>query len=965
MPPTSGDEPAPQPVSMARDALSDPIDLKRTRAAVLGRLFGKAVEPTRLGRFEILGVAGHGAMGQVYVARDPELDRRVAIKVIRRFDPDDDAAERQRERLVREARAMAKIQHPNVIAVHEVSRHAEDVFIVMEYVEGPSLRRWLEQTPRAWREVVSVFAGAGKGLAAAHSRELVHRDFKPDNVLVADGRRAIVLDFGLARPPLPEAALTHPGSSFEAGSMATGVAAGTPAYMAPEQIRGAALNAASDQFGFCVALYEALHGRRPFSIVSPDESLAEIRAGPPPPTTRLPEWLNRAIARGLAESPTERWPSMDELVAELERRRLSRPVIALSVVGVAVAAAAGAGLAELADDDAEPVRCDQGTARVAEVWNAEGRAAVIAAFTSSGPAYASTLAERLADRLDAYTTLWAAGYDDACAATHLRGEQSEPLLDQRMACLDRELAELTAVRDLLIDAEEEAIRRAPALVAGLPAVADCADVETLRLAKPLPSDPDVRAAIARAEELLASASANRNAGRFAATETALDEVETMTGARTYGPLEARYLFARGCLLEDVDDPGAERALLDAVASAEVHRLDRLAASCWRRLVRATLGGAEANRRAEGYLERLAASVGRLGSPPRMLALLARARGSVARDAGRFEDAAGHIEEAIELATNLREDSAFLADLQVDLGAVWFQLGRYAEAAEAFQEAASQQAEYYGPDHPFTARTLNNRGVALVAMGENRKAIETLVVAREAIRRGVGADNPSVAISTNALGSAYYQLGEFERAREMYAETIRIYEATLGPAHARLGAPLVNLARCESHLDRHDDAVASAKRALELVKAARGADHIELATIYSGLGHALTRAQRLDDALAAHRESLRIREAKLGTDHAETAYSQQAMADTLRALGRAREAAKLGEAACSTLETTLGAQHPQLASSLLSLGRTQIALGRKADAVTSLERALKIYETAEAPPEDVQATRKALAQARAE
>ena len=159
----------------AWEAIHDSIDVERTRTAVLERMFGESGEPTKLGRFTVLGTAGEGQMGRVYIAHDPELDRKVAIKLIRRFGLDEHGVEKRRARMIREAQAMAKVHHPNVIAVHEVGRLGEDAFIVMEYVAAPNLREWLAERLREWREILPVFVGAGRGLAAAHARDLVHR----------------------------------------------------------------------------------------------------------------------------------------------------------------------------------------------------------------------------------------------------------------------------------------------------------------------------------------------------------------------------------------------------------------------------------------------------------------------------------------------------------------------------------------------------------------------------------------------------------------------------------------------------------------------------------------------------------------------------------------------------------------------------------------------------------------------
>jgi hypothetical protein len=243
-----------------------------------------------VGRYVILDPVGAGGMGVVYAAYDPELDRRVALKLL---SPGRSGGEPGRLRLLREAQALARLAHPNVVTVHDAGTFGERVFVALELVEGETLRRWLRAEPRPWREVLARFLPAGRGLAAAHAAGLVHRDFKPENVLLGQDGRVRVADFGLAK------ALEEPEEAW-------GAAPGTPAYMAPEQRRGMAADARSDQFSFCVALHEALYGERP--------SARETPAG-----TQVPGWLRDVVLRGLKANPEERYPAMDDLLRDLER----------------------------------------------------------------------------------------------------------------------------------------------------------------------------------------------------------------------------------------------------------------------------------------------------------------------------------------------------------------------------------------------------------------------------------------------------------------------------------------------------------------------------------------------------------------------------------------------------------------------------------------------------------------------
>ncbi|HEY6037415.1 MAG TPA: serine/threonine-protein kinase, partial [Kofleriaceae bacterium] len=317
----------------------------------------------RVGRYLVLSTLGTGGMGQVFAAYDPQLDRKIALKVLRANLGAN--AKEARARLKREAQAIAQLNHPNVVAVYDVgtTTNGEDVYIAMEFVEGDTLTTWLKRWPRTWREILEVFHQAARGLMAAHSVGLLHRDFKPDNVLVGGDGRVRVTDFGLARSLFgiddsgrgPTAAADilgsarlmprADGSPLLVDLTATGTVLGTPRYMPPEQLLGPNIDARSDQFSFCVALYEALYGTHPLPGATSVAMLEEGKEASPPPDARLPAPISRAVMRGLAKERTQRFPTMAALVTELtpppERapgRGIAIAVVGLIVIGVATAA---------------------------------------------------------------------------------------------------------------------------------------------------------------------------------------------------------------------------------------------------------------------------------------------------------------------------------------------------------------------------------------------------------------------------------------------------------------------------------------------------------------------------------------------------------------------------------------------------------------------------------------------------
>jgi serine/threonine protein kinase len=295
-------------------------------------------------------------MGTVFRAYDPRLCREVAVKTLHpeRVGGADIATLGQslreaRGRFAAEARAMAAVSHPNVVAVYDAGVADDVVFLAMELVEGQTLRQWLS-TPRTWREIVEAFIQAARGLAAAHELGLVHRDFKPDNVLVGRDGRVRVTDFGLVTTEGEAASTLTEGPMHDESFTQTGMSVGTPAYMAPEQHWGGVVDARSDQFAFCVALYEALHGERPFRArccadLARRKTVGEM--SPPRPGHKVPRWLDAIVTRGLSAQADDRFHAMNDLARELQSG-LRRRVKARRVMGKVCFVAALATLATTA-----------------------------------------------------------------------------------------------------------------------------------------------------------------------------------------------------------------------------------------------------------------------------------------------------------------------------------------------------------------------------------------------------------------------------------------------------------------------------------------------------------------------------------------------------------------------------------------------------------------------------------------
>ena len=464
-------------------------------------VFGFTLEPGTVVDevFQVERQLGKGGMGVVFLARDLQLGRPVAIKVHTR-------SEDESGRLLREAQAMAAVVHENVLPIHRVGTVEGRVYMAMQFVEGGTARSWQKDEPRSVREIVALYIAAGRGLAAAHARGVVHRDFKPDNVLVT--RRGVpkVADFGLARSAEPTA-VTDDALPSLGHTTATGTMLGTPAYMPPEQFTNDGIGPATDQFAFCVSLWEALFGQRPFVANTVPELLAAIVDAQilEPKGSRVPSRLARVLRRGLAAQTQDRYPSMDALLAALEHwlagpRR--RRVVALT--SLTIAAIATAGIAVFVDSDepapaavaVAPAPCEGGPDRIAETWSTQTREATSKALAEVDVAYADETTTRVIAAIDAFAEDWQTEYRDACEATHVRGDQSEALLDRRMQCLDDALLKLDSVTALLQAPNPQVLSKAAWAVAKVSDLSRCRNSEALLAETPEPSDPE-SAALAR------------------------------------------------------------------------------------------------------------------------------------------------------------------------------------------------------------------------------------------------------------------------------------------------------------------------------------------------------------------------------------------------------------------------------------------------------------------------------------
>ena len=528
--------------------------------------------PTQIGRFTVLSLLGQGGMGHVYACYDQQLDRKVAVKVLRpELLRDQKTAA---TRLMREAQAMARLSHPNIVTVHEAGEVGGMVYVAMEFVPGTSLDVWAG-APHPWQEVLSVFIQAGRGLAAAHRSGIIHRDFKPQNVMLNEEGLVKVLDFGLARVAdgnLREEGLTtgadgpeEPGSPLLLTLTRTGTILGTPAYMSPEQHMGEVASAPSDQFSFCVSLYQGLYGALPFCT----ESLEVLRRdvmrgthGPPPLRSPVPARIYSALRRGMMPEPGHRFGSMAELLAALERDPMRRFWQGAALVGM-VAVTAGVSVAAMGASEVE--LCPDARSELAGIWDSQQKAAVEASIQAKAPTLAGEVMALVGPRLDAYATEWKDMRNDACLA-HAEGRQSAQLFDLRTSCLEQRRASLSTTVQELTSAEGAEIFDVLKAVRALPPLDTCADVEALTAAIPPPTDPALRVRVQRHRETLARAEVLEVTGKAGQGLPMVDGVLADAEARTYEPLLAEAYLRKGSLQMQESAPAAALKSLDEALS---------------------------------------------------------------------------------------------------------------------------------------------------------------------------------------------------------------------------------------------------------------------------------------------------------------------------------------------------------------------------------------------------------------
>jgi len=869
-------------------------------------------------------------MGVVYAAYDPKLDRRVALKVLRARDRGDDSA---RARLLREARAIARLSHPNVVSVYDVGLLKNGIYFSMEYVPGRTLSRWLADEKPDWPQVVEVMLQAGRGLAAAHASGLVHRDFKPANVIVGEDGRVRVLDFGLARtteahePNAEESSelehtpeLTREEYSSQTPVTRDGMVVGTPVYMSPEQYRNQA-DERSDQYSFCVALYEGLYRVRPFSsrnrrVVRQLTLRGKFDA--PPADAKVPARYQTIIERGMSLAPEDRYPSMNALLAALGRRR--RNVWRIAAVAGVAAAVAGALVVNSVDRGAAQV-CQLANDKLAGVWDEARKTKVRSAFTATRVAYQDTAFTTTAAALDRYSADWLAMHRETCLATEVRHEQSAQLLDLRMMCLHQRLDELRALTRQLASADARGVEKAVQASGALGSLSRCADARTLTAQVTPPHDPKVRTRIADARKQIAEASALRAAGKYGRALKAIESVVSSARDIRYAPLLGQALQAKGHIEISAGNAKASaKTLLEAYLSAVAGRDDHTALRAATKLVFAV-----------GY---------RLG---------------------KHEQGHTWARTAKAILDRGIDDPSLEADVENNLAMVRVIQGRYSDAERHTRRALALQRRVFGDAHRDTGNSHHMLAVILKKRGMHQRALASYRRALAIHRAALGDSHPSVAMSLHNVGVVLKRLGDDIGAMKSLKRALASWERSLPKSHPNIGMALLNLGAVETKLGQFDKAREHLRRARTIKTRRLGAKHWSIAKLDLALGDVLRRQGKQRDALVTYQGALKQLEASLGGKHPEVAGALAMIAEVSLELADHANAQKAYVRALAIREST-NSNYRTIGDLRVGLGRVALATKQPGAAVPHLRQALAAYRKTKVSPTLLAVARFVLARA---
>lgn len=891
---------------------------------IMDNVFGREPKGRVIGRFVVLKSLGQGGMGKVLEAYDPQLDRKVALKLVRR------PFSRYTNQLKEEAQRLAKFEHPNVVSVYDVGEHDGEVFIAMELVEGQTLLQW-QQNHRFWREILDVYIQAGRGLDQAHTQKLIHRDFKPSNCVLGQDGRVRVLDFGLAREDQPIGRGTdelpqESGAASGRSTRTTGTSttthdgkptrsrlAGTEGYIAPERLLGRRASASSDQYSYCVALFEALYGRHP--------NLPEPEPEPSGPLSRrVPGWLRGVVVRGLSDNPEERWPDMQTLLARLERgrRRSWLRKGAFVVVGVG-----GLILGSWWSRGESVGPCDDVRAAIQKsrerVWSDDRQLRVQESLMAQRVSYASETWERVQGQIDGYLDNWSEVQVDACEAVWVRHERSQAALVLQQSCLHDGYRRLGHAIERLEYADELTVKDAVKLVTRLPSLEACMDAEALaRRSRPVEASDELLDTL---RDKLSRARSYQLTGHF---DTALPLVVSV--------------------LEDTEDLPATGLAAGALQLRGQLELD--------------LGR---NELAAEYLEKAVEEGMRYDQVDVTLEALSGWIHVLAIGQERLGAAQG-LEPVADALISRHDEPLQAADVYISIAQAWAHFEDFGAARVRYRQALEKIGEL---DSIAKARALD--GLAQLARQEDDEGAaldlfqESLSV-RESL---LGSRHPDTVFARVELCGALSQLRPDEALEFCQRALEFLAEDSSDPGRiAHVYNSMASAYRAQGNIEQSEVALL---RALEGWTQAYGPEHIFVAKVHFNLGRILEQQDRSSEAAAAYRAALRSAGAKSSTSRGTIRYTSLAV-KCHRQLGLISAEKRELDRAIEHYETGLAMLDPKLEShqrlkaNLLNRhGEALRELGDAERASNEHREALEIYQRFEGTDAKVAVTKLRLAQ----
>jgi tetratricopeptide (TPR) repeat protein len=865
-----------------------------TVAAAAGTPVVELTEGSRIGRYTILRRLGAGGMGVVYAARDGELARDIALKVLREGRGGNVALE---TRLQREAQAMARLAHANVIRVFDVGSHEGHVFLAMELIDGAPLSDWLAERPRRWREVIDAYRDAGRGLAEAHAAGIVHRDFKPGNVMIDRKGHVLVGDFGLARAagiPFAEGSGTD---SDDDRLTRDGALVGTPRYAAPEQLAREEATALSDQFSFAVSLFEGVAGVPPFRGATLHAIQAEIEAGRVVPV-RMPGWLRRVLVRALAADPAKRYPSMEALLAALDtgRKRPARIALGAGILGLAATGAAAAVAVGAARH--EPA-CAHATDRAEAAWTDAQRMRIGEQLPRLRPAFGAASAQRVVARLDAYAHRLAEQQLDACQTTV--GEKTITTV-QDPQCLDEQTRSLAKVAAAFSGATApEVVDRADDLLGQLAECGPHASAVT-------PPAPAQKLAVDKLRDQIADVDLVAARGDYAGALAAVTPLVEQARTAGYPPVVAEALARAGRLEMQLQDKRADAHLREAAQIAAGAHDERTVARVW--------------------MDLLAAAGNDPDKPDRFDLTLAAATTEVAH-------------------TN---DEADQAELDLVTGQADIHFGKFADGEVACKHALDHLVKLHGESSLRVRPALHCIGDALQSRGDYTNGRPWFDRALAIDRKVLGEDHPLTAEDLEGLAELELRVGHFKEGKELAGKSLAVRERVFGDESDVVAKSHKTLADLLVDSGAAADALPHAQRALDIATKHHGADSTYAAGALATMGTILHDLHRKPEAEPYLARAVAIYEK--ADNQGSLGITLINQADNLIDEQKWDEALAASRHAITALEAGMGNDSQIVGFGLYDTARCLNATGKPGEALPLLERAVKMVDPATSDPDTV-------------